>query len=160
MMECLSWKPGHTWSWKVKTSREMDGTLQIGPMWRSQNNHHNFMCITICNNTLWILRSSNEIVSGSSPSGHFVTFGWGTKVYVQNWSEPSSGILLHYHLTRGSTLTSQDYSPSSVCNRTNQSHLAVFSMDRNTIGCYDFVSMHVGFLLPFLQRSLRKGSWW
>ena len=41
-------------------------------------------------------------------------FRWGTKVYVQNPLEPSSGILHHYHLTRGSTLTSQDYSPSSV----------------------------------------------
>ena len=38
----------------------------------------------------------------------------GTKVYVQNWSEPSSCILHRYHLTRGSMLTSQDYSPSSV----------------------------------------------
>ena len=37
-----------------------------------------------------------------------------TKVYVQNKLEPSSGILHHYYLTRGSTLTSQDYSPSSV----------------------------------------------
>ena len=33
---------------------------------------------------------------------------------VRNWLEPSSGILHHYYLTRGSTLTSQDYSPSSV----------------------------------------------
>ena len=31
--------------------------------------------------------------------------GWGTKVCVQNWLEPSSGILHRYHLTRGSTLT-------------------------------------------------------
>ena len=41
-------------------------------------------------------------------------FGWGTKVYVQNRLEPSSGILHCYHLTRESTLTSQDYNPSSV----------------------------------------------
>ena len=41
-------------------------------------------------------------------------FGWGRKVYVQNRSEPSSSILHCYHLTRGSTLTSQEYSPSSV----------------------------------------------
>jgi hypothetical protein len=41
-------------------------------------------------------------------------FGWETKVNVQNRSEPSSSVLHCYHLTRGSTLTSQDYSPSSV----------------------------------------------
>ena len=41
-------------------------------------------------------------------------FRCGTKVNVQNRSEPSSGILHCYHLTRGSMLTSQDYSPSSV----------------------------------------------
>ena len=40
--------------------------------------------------------------------------GCGPKVYVQNQSEPSSGIFHRYHLTRGSTLTSQDYNPSSV----------------------------------------------
>ena len=39
-------------------------------------------------------------------------FGWGAKVYAQNRLEPSSGIL-HY-LTWGSTLSSQDYNPSSV----------------------------------------------
>ena len=44
----------------------------------------------------------------------FIIFRWGTKVYVQNRLEPSSGILHHYHLTRGSTLTRQDYNPSSV----------------------------------------------
>ena len=43
-----------------------------------------------------------------------ILFGWGTKVYVQNWSEPSNDILHCFCLTRGSTLTSQDYSPSSV----------------------------------------------
>jgi len=43
-----------------------------------------------------------------------LTFGWGTKDYVQNWLEPFSGILHHYHLTRESTLTNQDYNPSSV----------------------------------------------
>ena len=40
-----------------------------------------------------------------------ILFGWGTKVYVQNRLEPSSGILHCYHLT---TLTSQDYNPCSV----------------------------------------------
>ena len=40
--------------------------------------------------------------------------GWGLKVCVQNRLKPSSGILHHYHLTSGSTLTSQDYNPSSV----------------------------------------------
>ena len=30
------------------------------------------------------------------------------------WLEPSSGVLQRYHLTRGSTLTSQDYNPISV----------------------------------------------
>ena len=49
-------------------------------------------------------------------------FGWGTKVYVQNRLKTSSGILHCYHLTRGSTLTSHNYNPSSVaylCTRTN-----------------------------------------
>ena len=41
-------------------------------------------------------------------------FGWGTEVYVQNWLEPSNGISQRFCLTRESTLTSQDYSPSSV----------------------------------------------
>ena len=41
-------------------------------------------------------------------------FGWGTKVYVQNQSGPSNDILHRFCLTRGSTLTSQDYNPSSV----------------------------------------------
>ena len=41
-------------------------------------------------------------------------FGWGTKVYVQNQIEPSNGILHRFCLTGGSTLTSQDYNPSSV----------------------------------------------
>ena len=41
-------------------------------------------------------------------------FGWGTKVYVQNQSGPSNGILHRFCLTGGSTLTSQDYDPSSV----------------------------------------------
>ena len=43
-----------------------------------------------------------------------VLFGQGTKVYVQNRLEPSSGILHHNHLTRGSAVTSQDDDPSSV----------------------------------------------
>ena len=45
---------------------------------------------------------------------YFHSFGWGTKVYVQNRSEPSNNILHRFCLTRESTLTSQDYSPSSV----------------------------------------------
>ena len=36
------------------------------------------------------------------------------KVYVQNQSGPSNGILHRFCLTRGSTLTSQDYDLSSV----------------------------------------------
>ena len=50
------------------------------------------------------------------------------KVYVQNRLEPSSGILLHYHLTRGSRLTSQDYNPSS----------AVFSMQSDVMTSSEF----------------------
>ena len=42
------------------------------------------------------------------------SFGWGTKVYVQKRSGPSSSILHQFCLTKGSTLTSQDYSPASV----------------------------------------------
>ena len=30
---------------------------------------------------------------------------------------------------------------SGLCTRTDQSHLVVFSIDRNAIGCYDFVSI-------------------
>ena len=41
-------------------------------------------------------------------------FGWGTKVYVQNQSGPSNSILHCFCLTKGSTLISQDYDPSSV----------------------------------------------
>ena len=41
-------------------------------------------------------------------------FGWGTKVYVQNQSGPSNGILHRFCLTGVSALTSQDYNPSSV----------------------------------------------
>ena len=33
----------------------------------------------------------------------------GTKIYVQNLLEPSNGILNRFYLTRGSTLTSQDF---------------------------------------------------
>ena len=36
------------------------------------------------------------------------------KVYVQNQSGPSNGNLHRFCLTRVSTLTSQDYNPSSV----------------------------------------------
>ena len=42
------------------------------------------------------------------------TFGWGTKVYVQNQSGPSNGVLHHFCLTGGSTFTSQDYNLSSL----------------------------------------------
>ena len=49
------------------------------------------------------------------------------KAYVQNRSEPSSGILF-----------------SGLCNQTKQSHLAVFSIIRNANGCYDFVSIYSG----------------
>ena len=58
--------------------------------------------------------------------------------------KPSSGILHHYHLTSGSTLTSQDYNPSSVVyvpEPIRAIYLAVFSIDRNAIGRYDFVRM-------------------
>ena len=41
-------------------------------------------------------------------------FRWGSKIYVQNQSGPSNSILHRFCLTRGSTLTSQDYDPSSV----------------------------------------------
>ena len=60
------------------------------------------------------------------------------KFYVQNRSKPSRGILHRYHLTRGSTLTSQDYSPSSdsgLCTRTKYESEPI----RAIIGCYDFV---------------------
>ena len=59
------------------------------------------------------------------------------KAYVQNRLEPSSGILHRYHLSRESMLTSQDYGPSSVVYVPEP--IAVFSIDRNAIGCYDFV---------------------
>ena len=32
---------------------------------------------------------------------------------------------------------------SGLCTRTVQSHLAVFSINRNTIGCFDFVSIRL-----------------
>ena len=41
-------------------------------------------------------------------------FWCGMNVYLQNWLAPSSNILHCFHFTRGSTLTSQDYRPSSV----------------------------------------------
>ena len=65
-------------------------------------------------------------------------FGWGTKVCVQNLLEPSSSILRHYHLNRGSMLllTSQDNIPSLVVYAPEPIR-AVFSIDRNEIGCYD-----------------------
>ena len=70
---------------------------------------------------------------------------WKNKqmVFVQNQLEPSTGILHHYHLIRGSTLTSQDYNPSSVVyvSEPIRDHLAVFSIDRNAICCYDFIWM-------------------
>ena len=59
------------------------------------------------------------------------------KAYVQNRLEPSSGILHRYPLSRGSMLTSQDYGPSSVVYVPEP--IAVFSIDRNAIGSYDFV---------------------
>ena len=60
------------------------------------------------------------------------------KVYVQNQLEPSSSILHRYRLT------SQDYNPSSVVyvpEPIRAIYLAVFSIDRNAIGRYDFVRM-------------------
>ena len=62
------------------------------------------------------LRSSILFQIQFSMFGRFCSarFGWGTKVYVQNQSGPSNGILHRFCLTRESTLTSQDYSPSSM----------------------------------------------
>ena len=53
---------------------------------------------------------------------------------------PSDGPGISYHLTRGSKYI---YIPkfSGLCTRTNQSHLAVFCINRNAIGCYDFIRM-------------------
>ena len=51
---------------------------------------------------------------------------------------------ISYHLTRGPTLTSQNYDPILgiyVLVRTNQSHLAAFCINQKAIGCYDFVEM-------------------
>ena len=53
-------------------------------------------------------------VHGCRKNHRLAQFGWGTKVYVQNQSGPSNDILHHFCLTGGSTLTSQDYNPSSV----------------------------------------------
>ena len=52
--------------------------------------------------------------------------------------EPSSSILRHYHLNRGSMLllTSQDNIPSLVVYAPEPIR-TVFSIDRNEIGCYD-----------------------
>ena len=55
-----------------------------------------------------------EIIYAKSENGCGELFGWGMKVYVQNQSGPSNGILHRFCLTGGSTLTSQDYNPSSV----------------------------------------------
>ena len=51
-----------------------------------------------------------------SASNYFVilTQDSNSKVYVQNQSGPSNGILHCFCLTGGSTLTSQDHNPSSV----------------------------------------------
>ena len=54
---------------------------------------------------------SRNILRGK---GNAEDVGWGTKVYVQKQSGPSNGILHRFCLTKGSTLTSQDYNPSSV----------------------------------------------
>ena len=45
---------------------------------------------------------------------------------------------------------------SGLCTRTNRSHLAVFCIDRNAIGCYDFVRMDKWelWLSFFYQRAL------
>ena len=50
----------------------------------------------------------------SSRLDFLIVFGWGTKVYVQNQSGPSNSILHRFCLSGWSTLTSQDYNPSSV----------------------------------------------
>ena len=50
---------------------------------------------------------------------------------------------------------------SGLCTRTNQSHLALFSIDRNAIGCYDFVSIGCDSSKstdPFLWRSIPESQ--
>ena len=64
-------------------------------------------------------------------------FGWGTKIYLQNRLEPSGGILHRYHLTM---LTSQNYNPNSLAYVQNQlEQSSGFIINKNAIGCYDFV---------------------
>ena len=101
------------------------------------------------------LPASLSVYQHPSSSFQPLLLGWGTKVCVHNWLEPSGGILHRYHLTRGSTLTSQDYSPSSVVYVPEpiRVHLAVFSIDRNAIGCCDFSKFSVQ-TCPFWPRML------
>ena len=71
------------------------------------------LSLMMANYWIWWLRHIFQYFDFSN-NWVFFQLGWGTKVYVQNWSEPSNNILLCFCLIRGSTLTSQDYSPSSV----------------------------------------------
>ena len=45
---------------------------------------------------------------------------------------------------------------SGLCTRTDQSHLAVFSIDRNAIGCYDFVQIGKTFQTKNLDNYSNK----
>ena len=63
-------------------------------------------------------------------------FGWGTKVYVRL----SPTAIASVTIWPGGP---NKYLPkfSGLCTRTDRSHLAVFCIDRNAIGCYDFIQM-------------------
>ena len=71
-------------------------------------------------------------------------FGWGTKVFVQNWLEPSKDILHRFCLTKESR-ASQDlvvYIPEPI-----EVIWQWFSIDINAICCYDFISI-LTWLMP------------
>ena len=57
-----------------------------------------------------ILKDSLDLIPSPSPSMKIQII----RMNVQNQSGPSNGILHRFCLTGGSTLTSQDYDPSSV----------------------------------------------
>ena len=46
---------------------------------------------------------------------------------------------------------------NGLCTRTDRSHLAVFCINRNAIGCYDFVRIHIPY---FSGNNGIKQFWW
>ena len=69
---------------------------------------------------------------------------------------------ISYHLTQGFQIKIYPKF-SGLCTTTDRSHLAVFCIDRNTIGCYDFVRMKFNKTFTVCcweEASKSQFAWW